>query len=187
MNLFTVYSLANWLPTVIRGAGYDTSTAVLVGTTLQVGGSIAPFLMAWAVVRKGFIPVLAATFAIACVSITAIGQRGLSLALLVLAVFVAGACVVGAQPTLNTLAATYYPTYLRSTGLGWSLGIGRGGSIVGPVLAGQFIAMKWSTNDIFLALAVPTLVSVVVVLLLRRALGPQSASVGQAVTSAPTR
>lgn len=185
MNLFNLYSLANWLPTVVRGAGYETRTAVLVGTMLQVGGTISPFLMAWLVMRKGFIPVLTGTFLIATVAIAMIGQPGLSLAALVAIVFVAGACVVGAQPALNALGASYYPTYLRSTGLGWALGIGRAGSIVGPVIAGQFMAMKWTTQDIFLALSIPALTSAVMVFALQWAMGPSSAARPHVAASAP--
>ncbi len=176
MNLFTVYSLANWLPTVMRTSGYTTSTAVLVGTTLQVGGIVAPLLMAKGVARTGFIPVLAATFAMASIAVASIGQPGLSLVTLGLAVFISGACVVGAQPILNALAAEYYPTYLRSTGLGWSLGIGRAGSIVGPVLAGELLALHWTTREIFLTLAVPMLINLAVALLLGIALRTRSTS-----------
>src|SRR5207237_1357801 len=104
LNLLNLYSLANWLPTVVRGAGYSTSTAVLVGTTLQVGGTISPFLLAWLIMRKGFIPVLAGAFAIATIAIALIGQPGLTLAMLVLVVFVAGACIVGSQPSVNALS-----------------------------------------------------------------------------------
>lgn len=168
MNLFTLFSLANWLPTVAARAGYATSTAVLIGTTLQVGGTVSPFLLTWFILRKGFVPVLAVTFAVAAVSVALIGYPGLSLGMLVAVVFIAGACVVGAQPSLNALAGSYYPTYLRSTGVGWALGIGRAGAIVGPVMAGQFIARQWTTADIFLALAVPAVVSVVAMLALQR-------------------
>jgi AAHS family 4-hydroxybenzoate transporter-like MFS transporter len=171
LNLLNLYSLANWLPTVVRSAGYSTSTAVLVGTTLQVGGTLSPFLFASLIMRKGFIPVLATAFAIATLSIALIGQPGLSLALLVAVVFVAGACVVGSQPSVNALSATYYPTYLRSTGLGWGLGIGRAGSIVGPVVTGWFLALQWTTHSIFLALAIPALLSMLFVLMLRPAMG----------------
>ncbi|PYR21984.1 MAG: hypothetical protein DMF94_06255 [Acidobacteria bacterium] len=82
-------------------------------------------------------------------------------------VSIAGWCVVGGQPGINALAGTFYPTYLRSTGVGWGLGIGRAGAIVGPVLGGQFMALKWSTRDIFLAAAVPALISTVAVWSLR--------------------
>jgi AAHS family 4-hydroxybenzoate transporter-like MFS transporter len=171
MNLLNLYSLASWLPTVMRDAGYSTSTAVLVGTILQVGGTIGTFGLAWLIARHGFVPVLATSFAVACISIASIGQPGLSLSLLFVVVFVAGWCVVGAQPGINALAATYYPTYLRSTGVGWGLGIGRLGAIVGPVLGGEFMRLKWSTQDIFFAAAIPAFVSVVAMMFLRKASG----------------
>ncbi len=136
LNLLNLYFLSNWLPTLIKDAGYSTSRAVLAGTTLQVGGILGTFALSWFINRLGFIPALTACFVIASVSIALIGQPALSLTLLFVVVFVAGFCVVGCQPAVYALAATYYPTYLRSTGIGWGAGIGRIGAIIGPVLAG---------------------------------------------------
>ena len=109
MNLLVLYSLSNWLPTVVTGMGYTTQTAVLVGTVLQVGGTIGTFGLAWLIARGGFIPMLTATFAVATVSIALIGQPGISLALLNVIVFVAGWAIIGGQPGINALSATYYP------------------------------------------------------------------------------
>ena len=164
MNLYNLYFLSNWLPTVVRGAGYPTSTAVLVGTTLQVGGTLGTFWLAWLIGRLGFIPVLTAAFVVASLTIALIGQPGISLAFLYVVVFVAGSCVVGSQPTVNALAGTFYPTYLRSTGIGWGLGIGRLGAIIGPVLAGELIRRRWSTQDLFYSAAVPAFIAAVVML-----------------------
>ncbi len=167
MNLLNLYSLASWLPTVVTNAGYPQQTAVLVGTILQVGGTIGTFGLAWLVARRGFIPMLATTFAVACLSIFLIGQPGLSLTLLFVVVFIAGWCVVGSQPGLNALAASYYPTYIRSTGVGAGLGVGRMGAIVGPLIGGYFISMQWTTREIFMAAAIPALISTLVMIALR--------------------
>ena len=164
MNLLNLYFLSSWLPTVVRDAGRSTSTAVLVGTAVQVGGSIAALGLGWFIERFGFVPVLATCFAVACVNIAMIGFPGLSLALLFAVVFLAGMGIVGGQAAVNALAATYYPTSLRSTGIGWSLGIGRIGAIVGPVLAGELMALHWSNERLFIAAAVPALISAVVIL-----------------------
>jgi AAHS family 4-hydroxybenzoate transporter-like MFS transporter len=112
-----------------------------------------------------------ATFSLAAISIAAIGQPGLSLAALVVIVFVAGGCIIGAQPALNALAATVYPTYLRSTGVGWALGVGRIGALVGPYLGGMLIAGKWTTQQLFLAAAVPAAVSMVTMVVLGKVTG----------------
>ena len=164
MNLLNLYFLSSWLPTVVRDSGYSTSTAVLVGTTVQVGGTIAALGLGWFIGRLGFVPVLATCFAVASVNIAMIGHPRLPLALLFTVVFVAGMGIVGGQAAINALAATYYPTTLRSTGIGWSLGIGRIGAIVGPVLAGQFMALHWSNERLFIAAAIPALISAIVML-----------------------
>ena len=167
MNLLNLYSLASWLPTVVTGAGYPQQTAVLVGAILQTGGTVGTFGLAWLIAKRGFIPMLATSFAVACASIFLIGQPGLSLTMLFVVVFVAGWCVVGSQPGLNALAASYYPTYIRSTGVGAGLGVGRLGAIVGPLIGGYFIAAKWTTAEIFMAAAIPALISTVVMIGLR--------------------
>lgn len=170
MNLLNLYALSNWLATVVSGMGYPQRTAVLVSTVLQVGGTLGTFGLAWAIARRGFPITLVATFLLAAISVAIIGQPGLSLAVLVVIVFVAGSCIIGAQPALNALAATVYPTYLRSTGVGWALGVGRIGALVGPYVGGLLIANKWTTQQMFMAAAVPAVVSALVMLTLRRLL-----------------
>ena len=120
---------------------------MLVGTLLQVGGTIGAFGLAWLIARGGFLPMLAATFALATVSIAFIGQPGISLRCCFVIVFVAGWCIVGGQPGINALSATYYPTYLRSTGVGAGLGVGRVGAIVGPYIGGMLLAQQWSRSS----------------------------------------
>ena len=164
MNIFNLYVLSGWMPTVAAQLGYSTRTAVLVGTTVQVGGLLGTFWLTWLIGKFGFVPVLTTAFTVAFISIALIGQPGWALWMLVLLVFIAGSCVVGGQPTVNALSGTYYPTYLRSTGIGWGLGIGRAGAIVGPWLVGQFISARWSIHDIFYASAVPALISAFVML-----------------------
>jgi AAHS family 4-hydroxybenzoate transporter-like MFS transporter len=174
MNLLNLYFLASWLPTVVRDAGRSASTAVLAGTVLQVGGTIGTVGLAWLIGRRGFIPVLTTSFAVASVTIALIGLPGVSIALLFVLVFIAGWCVVGGQPGINALAGTFYPTSLRSTGVGWGLGVGRAGAIVGPVVGGEFLRRQWSTRDIFFAAAVPAFISTVALLALRIAMARRS-------------
>jgi AAHS family 4-hydroxybenzoate transporter-like MFS transporter len=167
MNLLNVFLLASWLPTVMRAAGYSTSTAVLVGTTLQIGAVAGTFVLGWLIEQLGFVPVLSTCFAMACLNVALIGKPGLPLFLLFAVVFVAGWCITGAQPGVNALSAVYYPTNLRSTGIGWGLGIGRMGAIVGPILAGELIRLHWSSQALFLAAAIPPLITAALVLSLR--------------------
>jgi len=163
MNIMMLYSLSNWLPTLVTGMGYPQQTAVLVGTVLQVGGTIGTFGLAWLIARRGFVPVLTFTFALAAISIAFIGQPGISLTALVVLVFIAGWCVVGGQPGLNAMSGSFYPTYLRSTGVGAGLGVGRAGGIVGPYVGGMLLAQQWSSQQLFWAAALPAIVSTITV------------------------
>jgi AAHS family 4-hydroxybenzoate transporter-like MFS transporter len=172
MNLLNLYFLAGWLPTIVSSS-YSLRASQLVGTTLQIGGVIGTFLFSWLIGRLGFIPVLGTAFFTACVSIAMIGQPALSLTLLFIVVFVAGFCVVGGQGAINALAATFYPTHLRSTGVGTGLGIGRVGGIVGPYVAGALVGAGWAPREIFYAAAIPALISAITMVSLRWAMKSQ--------------
>jgi AAHS family 4-hydroxybenzoate transporter-like MFS transporter len=179
MNLLNLYFLSSWLPTVFRDSGYSLSNALYIGTTLQLGGTIGTFVLGGLIGRLGFIPVLTTSFAIASVSIALIGQPMLSIALLFVIVFAAGLTVVGGQGAVNALAGTYYPTDLRSTGIGSGLGIGRVGSIVGPTVAGILIGNGWAARELFYAATVPAIISVVVMFSLRWVMKPKLPAVAR--------
>jgi MFS transporter, AAHS family, 4-hydroxybenzoate transporter len=56
-------------------------------------------------------------------------------------------------------APLVYPPSIRSTGVGWALGIGRLGAILGPLIGGVLIGLKWTSRDLFLAAAVPAAIA----------------------------
>jgi AAHS family 4-hydroxybenzoate transporter-like MFS transporter len=183
MNLLNLYFLQGWLPTIAKTAGFSTSTAVLIGTMNQVGGFVGALVLGWFVRRSGFAPVLATCFAVASVSIMLIGHPGMPASLLFTMVFISGFGVTGGQAGVNALTGTYYPTDLRSTGLGAGLGVGRIGSIVGPELAGDLLGRHWSTQQLFYAAAVPALIASGVMIAMRWVLQPDDR--GSVESSAP--
>ncbi|MBA5688943.1 MFS transporter [Rugamonas apoptosis] len=168
LNLLNLYFLSNWLPTIIKGAGLSTSMAVLAGTVLPIGGTIGTLVMGQLIDRSSFRRVLIPCFLVAAVAIVLIGRPEASLLFLFASILVAGFCIVGGQPAVNALAGSYYPTTLRSTGIGWSLGVGRIGSIIGPVLGGELIRMNWPNSTIFAVAAVPALLSAIMLWLMER-------------------
>lgn len=157
LNMIGLYFLSNWLPTLAKSSGMSLESAVLLGSALQLGGTIGTLLMGYLIDRKGFKPVLLVCFIAAAISVALIGQVSTTVGMLFAVVFVAGFAVIGGQPAINALAASYYPTELRTTGVGWSLGVGRIGSVIGPVIGGQLIALNWSQPELFLVVAIPSL------------------------------
>ncbi|BBQ01248.1 MFS transporter (plasmid) [Burkholderia sp. SFA1] len=179
MNLLNLYFLSNWLPTIAKDLGLSTSTAVLVGTTLQLGGVAGTLAMGPVIDRIGFYKVLIPALFVATFAIAAIGQTGLPLPMLFVVVGITGFSIIGGQPAINALAATWYPTLLRSTGVGWSLGVGRLGSIIGPVIGGELMRMNWSNDSLFLAVAIPAIVSAGMLVLMASARNGVPSSVTQ--------
>ncbi len=167
MNLLDLYFLSSWIPTIASGAGLSTTQAVLLGTILQVGGVVGPVSIGPIIDRIGFRKVLVPLFLVGAVGVLLIGRPEVPLFALFVVVFVAGVCIVGGQPAVNALAAMYYPASERSTGIGWSLGIGRIGSIVGPLVGGVLLRLQWSNASIFAIVAAPALVSAGMLALLR--------------------
>jgi AAHS family 4-hydroxybenzoate transporter-like MFS transporter len=166
LNLLNLYLISSWLPTLMSALGYRTSTSVLIGTTFQAGGTIGGFVIPGIIRRAGLIPTLVTGFALAAVCIAAIGQAGTALTFMVVVVFIAGWGILSGQNGLNALAGSYYPTYLRSTGMGWCLGIGRIGGIVGPLFAGELLKRKWPQSQLFLATAVLALAATAVIFII---------------------
>ena len=167
MSLLDIYFLANWLPTVLNDLGASVSEAVLIGSLLQIGGVAGTLALGSIIDRFSFLA-LALVYFGAVFAVGAIGQVSHSAVLVSIAIFGAGFCVVGGQIAANALAANFYPTAVRATGVGWALGIGRVGSIIGPLVGGALLAEKWSTAAVFMAAAAAALCAALAALALSR-------------------
>ena len=85
-----------------------------------------------------------------------------------------GFCIAGGQIGLNALPGAYYPTYIRSSGVGWALGIGRSGAVASRLLGTLLLAWRWSLHSIFLMDGFFALCAATAILL--RSLSPQTKS-----------
>jgi MFS transporter, AAHS family, 4-hydroxybenzoate transporter len=159
MNLLDLYFMSNWLPTIINNKGLSVTTAVQIAAQFQLGGTFGTIILGWMVDRFGPQRVLSVTFVVNLLLITWLGSVGGGPWVLAGLVFATGFFVVGGQGGLNATAAKFYPSFIRSTGIGWCLGIGRVGSIVGPMIGGLLLAMHLDTPTIFLAGAFPQLLA----------------------------
>jgi AAHS family 4-hydroxybenzoate transporter-like MFS transporter len=156
MSLLNLYLFASWLTTHVREAGLPVATAILVNTMFQVGGMFGA-VFGWMLDRAGPARTIFTAYVIAALAIACISLAQANLLMLTLAVFAAGFGIIGGQNGANALAALAYPTHIRSTGVGWAIGIGRIGSIVGPGLAGILVQMGMTTGNIFYMAVIPAL------------------------------
>jgi len=156
LNLLDLYFVNSWLPTVMRDARIPEQRAILITTLFQIGGTVGAIVLGRALDRALSFRRLAATYLAAAACVVAIGESGTSAVWLAASVFAAGVGVIGAQSSSNALAAQFYPIAIRSTGVGWALGIGRVGSILGPLLGGVLVGR---TPRLFVMAAIPLLLA----------------------------
>jgi len=158
MSLLDLYLFASWLTTHVREAGLPVATAILVTTMFQVGGMFGA-VFGWVLDRVGPARTIFTAYAIAALAIAFISLAQANLVMLTIAVFAAGFGIIGGQNGANAVAAMSYPTQIRSTGVGWAIGFGRVGSIIGPGLAGILVQMGMTTGNIFYLAVIPALVA----------------------------
>jgi len=149
-SLLLLYFLVNWLPSLLSRSGVPLERAIIATVLLNAGGIVGAIVLGRLIDRFGPTWVLAGAYATAALATAALGPLSSNTALLLSFVFVAGFGVVGGQICMNAVAAAIYPTNVRSTGVGRALGIGRLGSIIGPMVGGMLIANGFTTDTVFI-------------------------------------
>ncbi len=163
-NLLILYFLINWLPAVLQQAGLPIERAIVATVILNAGGIVGGLMLGRLVDSRQPFGILTFAYVAAAALVAGIGLVATSpIPVLMLTIFATGFFVIGSQYCMNALAANYYPTALRSTGVGWALGIGRIGSIIGPVVGGAMMAMGWHTGQLFTVTAMPALLAAIAV------------------------
>ena len=161
LNLMGFFFVLLWTPTLLTAAKLPPATAALAVASLQVGGTVGTLALIPWIRRRQFLAV-AILFLIAVPVVGSIGFIGLnaSQAVLLVVTFIAGACVLGVQSGINVCGALVYPTSLRALGSGWELGIGRLGSIVGPLVGALFVTLP--VDKLYMWSATPFLIGALI-------------------------
>jgi MFS transporter, AAHS family, 4-hydroxybenzoate transporter len=151
LNLMGYFFLSGWTPTLLTAAKLPPATAALAAAFLQIGGTVGALSLCWWLQRHRFLGI-SLLLVLAVPVVGSIGFAGVtSEAALLTATFFAGFIVLGVQIGINVVGAMLYSTSLRANGSGWQLGLGRIGSIVGPLAGALFVGLPvqqlymWST------------------------------------------
>jgi len=155
-NLLDLYFVNSWMPTIMKDVGIPETRAITITTLFQVGGTVGAIVIGLLFGHTMSFRMLALGYLTAAIFVFLIGESGTSTMWLVITVFMAGLGVIGAQNGANAMAAEVYPTAARSTGVGWALGVGRIGSIIGPNLGAMMVG---TTPRLFLYAAVPLMLA----------------------------
>jgi len=103
--------------------------------------------------------VVSSGFVITALLIVAMATEDSHIVLLGTFIFLMGITMNGAQSGLQTLAATFYPTHCRATGIAWMQGVGRFGGVAGTMMSAQLLSLQWQADSILMFLSLPALVA----------------------------
>lgn len=175
LNWIAWFMLLSWLPTVLKAAGLPADQAPMGTFTVNLVFILCAFPLSYLMPRVSTRGLLVSMFALGIAVALGLGYAGDNWALVFILVGAAGLGIGGQQLALNYLIVGAYPTALRATATGWSIGIGRAGAIIGSAIGGTFLA--WGgPSGFFMVLAVPLAGAMLAVLTLR--MNPSSAYQG---------
>jgi MFS transporter, AAHS family, 4-hydroxybenzoate transporter len=158
-SLMNLFLFAYWMPTVLTLIGYTPAQAVFASSLRDFGAIWAVLYLGVAIDRFGPERSLAFHYAIGAVFIALIALVALPYALLLLVTFLAGMAIIGSQTGLNGTCGKLYPARMRTTGLGWALGVGRLGGIAAPALGGYLLSLGMAPTRIFIGASAVALIA----------------------------
>ena len=150
-SLMNLFLFAYWMPTVLTMIGFTPPQAVFASSMRDFGAIFAVLYLGYLIDRVGPERSLAFHYAAGAVFIGLISLVVLPYTPLLVVTFLAGLTIIGSQTGLNGTCGKLYPARMRTTGLGWALGIGRLGGIAAPVLGGYLLSLGMKPTQIFLS------------------------------------
>jgi len=166
LGYFVLYFVISWIPELTTRAGLPVDQAIYAGATYNLGAFLGTSAMGWLAVRFALPRVISLFFFSAAAAMMIFGNVSMPLALTLLCALAVGVTVQGGFNGFWALSARFFPTEIRSTGIGWSMGVGRVGAVLGPLVGGYLVAADLSVGAIFAIYAVPAVLAGMLVMLI---------------------
>lgn len=186
MGLLIYYLLTNWLPTLFKDTGFSGEKAALMTSLFPLGGVLGNLCVGWIMDRFAGHRVVAMTYVLVGVLVLLVGQGVGHQIWLGTLIFLTGTVATSAVTSMSALAASFYPTRARATGVAWMLGIGRIGGVAGALVGAMLMGFGWQFGAVFSLLAVPAIIAASgVYLMTRRRQGgePSAVEAGAAIVA----
>ncbi len=158
MAFATLYFLLSWIPKLTTGAGMPEQLGIYSGTVFNLGSFVGILVLGWLAIKLGLRKTILIFLVSAAVLMMVFGYFSGSIMVLVMFGLI-GFMMQGGFVGLYPLAARIYPTEMRTTGIGWAIGAGRLGAVLGPILAGYLVGAGLSLTTNFIIFAMPCIIA----------------------------
>jgi benzoate transport len=178
--MFSVYFSLSWTPKLLVQAGLSAQQGVTGGVLINLGGIVGGSLFGALAVRMRLAHLTVAAFLVYALFTALFGAVSGALGLAFAVAFGMGIFLFASMAGLYAFAPVTYPAAVRTTGLGWAIGIGRIGAIVAPLTAGMLLDGGWQPASLYYAYALPLVAGALAVM----AIGTGRSVPGQTRTAA---
>jgi len=165
-HITTFYYIVKWVPTIVVGMGFAPSSAGYVLSWLNVGGATGGTVLGLLSQRFSLKALTITVMLLSTIAVTLFGRSPADLTKLILICMVAGFCTNAAITGMYAIFAKAFPTHVRASGTGFAVGVGRGGSVLAPIIAG-FLFTSYELPTVSLLMGLGSLIAAVVLLNLR--------------------
>ncbi len=169
MGLLIYYLLTSWLPTLFKDTGFSGQNAALMTSLFPLGGILGNLSVGWLMDRFKANRVIACTYVVAALLVMLVGRGVGHQVWLGALIFLTGTVITSAVTSMSALAASFYPTHGRATGVAWMLGVGRIGGVAGALAGAALMGLGWQFGSVFSMLAVPAAIAAFGVFAMARA------------------
>jgi MFS transporter, AAHS family, 4-hydroxybenzoate transporter len=154
-GLMVLYFITSWITKLSIQAGLSETNGIYAGATYNIGAFTGTMLMSWLSMRFRLMRIVPAFLLCAGLAMTIFANVAFPVGITLSLAFLIGVSLQGGYNGVWPLAASVYPVECRATGVGWAIGIGRGGAVIGPLMGGYLLAASAPLWLLFAVYCVP--------------------------------
>ena len=163
----TLYFLLSWIPQLVVESGLSLEKGIYAAAAFNLGGVAGILLLGILSTRQPLTNLIGGSLIGGAFLMFVFGLAPQQTALLMILTALIGVMMQGGFSGLYAVAAKMYPAEIRATGVGWAIGLGRFGAVVGPYIGGILIDAQFSMATNFALFAVPLLIAGILAYMLR--------------------
>jgi benzoate transport len=166
-HITTFYFIVKWIPKIVVDLGFPASSAANVLVWTNVGGATGGAVFGLLTLKFGLKPLTIVLLVLSTVTVTLFGRSPADLQNLSMICAMAGFCTNAGIVGLYAIIARVFPTQVRAFGTGFTVGVGRGGSVLAPIIAGFLFTAGYSLPVVAMTMASGSLRAAAVLILLK--------------------
>ncbi len=166
-HIITFYYILKWTPTLVVQMGIDASAASGVISWANIGGALGGAAFGLATLRIGLKPLTMAVLVLAAIGVALFGRSEANIESLSMMAALAGFFGNAGVSAMYSIAAYAFPTHVRATGTGFVIGVGRGGAVLSPMIAGYLLNAGTSLANVGLVMAAGSMLGAVALIFLK--------------------